>query len=170
MFSFFKSSLEKDLIKLGFGELVNGYKQKLKNKEWSKQQYHEALKDFHSKHKNEINNINNVNVATRQSFDVTDTIVPLNLQNIQQEYIDIDFIYSSLLFEYNNHKRIHSKAINELEKILIDRFPNAMIDNEIESQLLNKDIKFIIDQASLDITNQNKNVIFTAIKVLKSNL
>ena len=30
-----------------------------------------------------INNIGNVNVATRQSFDVDDSIVPLNLQNIQ---------------------------------------------------------------------------------------
>ena len=110
MFSFFKSSIEKDLIKLGFEELVQGYKQKVKTNEWTKLQYNEALKSLHTKHKNQISNIGNVNVATRQSFDVDDSVVPLNLQNIQQEFIDYDYIYSTLLFEYNSNNRIHTKA------------------------------------------------------------
>ena len=107
MFSFFKSSIEKDLIKLGFEELVKGYRQKVKSNEWTKQQFNDALKNLHDK--NQINNIGNVNVATRQSFDVDDSIAPLNLQNIQQEFIDYDYIYSTLLFEYNSNKRPHNK-------------------------------------------------------------
>ncbi len=98
MFSFFKSSIEKDLIKLGFEELVKGYRQKVRSSEWTKQKYNDALKTLHSKNKNQINNIGNINVATRQSFDVDDSIVPLNLQNIQLEFIDYDYIYSTLLF------------------------------------------------------------------------
>lgn len=170
MFSFFKSALEKDLIKLGFGELVNGYKQKVKTNEWTKQQFNEAIKAFHAKHKSEINNLGNVNVSTRQSFDVDDQIVPLNLQNIQQEFIDVDFIYSSLLFEYTNHKRIHSKALQELTAILNRDFPDATIDTNLAEALKTVDLKSLIDQAIVDPTFTNKNSLKTIFQELNNRL
>lgn len=170
MFSFFKSALEKDLIKLGFGELVNGYKQKVKNKEWTKEQFNEAIKEFHTKHKNEINNLGNVNVSTRQSFDVDDQIVPLNLQNIQQEFIDVDYIYSSLLFEFTNRKRIHSKALQELTAILKRDFPDAVIDLSLAEELKTTDLKSLIDLAMVDPNTANKNHLRTVYQELLNRI
>src|SRR5690606_29563721 len=157
MFSFFKSSIEKDLIKLGFGELVNGYKLKVKTNQWTKQQYKDALKSLHAKHKNQINNIDNVNVATRQSFDVDDSIVPLNLQNIQLEFIDYDYIYSTLLFEYNSNNRIHTKALYQLDKLLHENYPDAVILGDDIESLKNFDLKQLIHEATTPFSTENKN-------------
>ncbi len=157
MFSFFKSSIEKDLIKLGFEELVKGYRQKVKSSEWTKQQFAQALKMLHSKHKNQIKNIDNVNVATRQSFDVDDSMVPLNLQNIQQEFIDYDYIYSTLLFEYNSNNRLHTKALYQLDKLLHENYPDAIIlsDDQLKTNPLN--LQQLINDATLPFTDENKN-------------
>lgn len=157
MFSFFKSSIEKDLIKLGFEELVKGYRQKVKSSEWSKLQYNDALKSLHTKHKNQLNNIGNVNVATRQSFDVDDSVVPLNLQNIQQEFIDYDYIYSTLLFEYNSNNRIHTKALFELDKLLNENYPNAVILEEDQQKIQQLSLNELINEATLPFSNENKN-------------
>lgn len=157
MFSFFKSSIEKDLIKLGFEKLVKGYRQKVKTSEWSKQQYKDALKGLHAKHKNQINNIDNVNVATRQSFDVDDSIVPLNLQNIQQEYIDYDYIYSTLLFEYNSNNRIHAKALYQLDKLLQENYPDAVILAEDQQKIKQLVLSALINEATLPFSAENKN-------------
>lgn len=170
MFSFFKSTVEKDLIKLGYQSLIDGYKQKVKLKEWTKKQYTLALEELHKKHKNEINNINNVNVATRQSFDVIETIPPLNLQNIQQEYIDYDFIYSSLLFEYNSHKRIHTKALNELSLLLDEKFRDAVILADDIEHLKNIDLKQLIHEATTPFSNKNKNYLKAVFSELKNRL
>lgn len=161
MFSFFKNSIEKDLIKLGFEELVKGYKQKLKSKEFTKEQYTNALKTLHTKHKNEIKNIDNVNISTRQSFDVDDSIVPLNLQNIQLEFIDYDYVYSSLLYEYNSNNRIHTIAIAQLDKLLNEKHPNAAL--LIEDQEKTKQLKLsqLINEATLPITLENKDYLKT---------
>ena len=157
MFSFFKNSIEKDLIKLGFEELVKGYRQKVKTNEWSKQQYNDALKGLHAKHKNQINNIDNVNVATRQSFDVDDSIVPLNLQNIQQEFIDYDYIYSTLLFEYNSNNRIHTKALYQLDKLLQENYPDAVILEEDQQKIKQLGLSDLINEATLPFSTENKN-------------
>lgn len=170
MFSFFKSSIEKDLIKLGFGELVNGYKLKVKTKEWTKQQYINALYEFHKQHQTEVENMNNVNVATRQSFDVTETIVPLNLQNIQLEYIDVDFLYSSLLFEYNNYQRIHSKALYELDKLLQEKHPDATISTEDEQKIKHLALKELINDATLPFSDESKNYLKAVFKELTDRI
>ena len=161
MFSFFKSSIEKDLIKLGYEELVKGYCQKVKSNEWTKLQYNDALKSLHTKHKNQINNIGNVNVATRQSFDVDDSIVPLNLQNIQQEFIDYDYIYSTLLFEYNSNNRIHTKALYQLDKLLHENYPDAAILKDEETNVKQLSLKQLIDEATLPFSLENKNYLKT---------
>ena len=166
MFSFFKSSIEKDLIKLGFEELVKGYKQKVKTNEWSKQQYKDALKGLHAKHKNQINNIDNVNVATRQSFDVDDSIVPLNLQNIQQEFIDYDYIYSTLLFEYNNNNRIHAKALYQLDKLLQENYPDAVILEEDQRKIKQLGLSDLINEATMPFSTENKDYLKTVFSEL----
>lgn len=157
MFSFFKSSIEKDLIKVGYEELVKGYRQKVKTNEWTKQQFNDALKSLHTKHKNQINNIDNVNVATRQSFDVDDSIVPLNLQNIQQEFIDYDYIYSTLLFEYNSNNRIHTKALYELNKLLHENYPDAVILAEDQQKIQQLHLRDLINEATIPFSPENKN-------------
>lgn len=157
MFLFFKSNTEKDLIKLGFQELIKGYKQKVKSNEWTKKQYNDALKTLHAKHQNQINNINNVNVATRQSFDVDDNIVPLNLQNIQQEFIDYDYLYSTLLFEFNSNKRIHTKALHQLDKLLQENYPDAIILAEEEQKVKQLQLRNLINEATLPFNKENKN-------------
>ncbi len=157
MFSFFKSSIEKDLIKLGFEELVKGYRQKVRSSEWTKQKYNDALKTLHSKNKNQINNIGNINVATRQSFDVDDSIVPLNLQNIQLEFIDYDYIYSTLLFEYNSNNRIHTKALYQLDKLLHENYPDAVILEEDQQKINQLHLRDLINEATLPFSNENKN-------------
>lgn len=170
MFSLFKSTVEKDLIKLGFEELVKGYRQKLKNKEWTKQQLTDALKNLHTQHKNEIKNINNVNVATRQSFDDDELIVPLNLQNIQQEFIDYDYIYSTLLFEYNSNSRIHSKALYQLDKLLNEKYPDAIILEDKLAQLKLLPIKELINEATLPFNEDNKHYLKTVFSELKKSI
>ncbi|MDO5636144.1 MAG: hypothetical protein Q4G18_02705 [Myroides sp.] len=170
MFSFFKSSIEKDLIKLGFEELVKGYRQKVRSSEWTKQKYNDALKTLHSKNKNQINNIGNVNVATRQSFDVDDSVVPLNLQNIQQEFIDYDYIYSTLLFEYNSNNRIHTKALNELSLLLDEKFPDAVILGDDIESLKNFDLKQLIHEATTPFSTENKNYLKAVFSELKNRL
>lgn len=166
MFSFFKSSIEKDLIKLGFEELVKGYRQKVKSNEWTKQQFNDALKNLHAKNKNQINNIGNVNVATRQSFDVDDSIVPLNLQNIQQEFIDYDYIYSTLLFEYNSNNRIHTKALYQLDKLLHENYPDAVILEEDQQKIKQLHLRDLINEATLPFTLENKNYLKTVFNEL----
>ena len=166
MFSFFKNSIEKDLIKLGFEELVKGYKQKVKSSEWTKQKYNDALKTLHSKNKNQINNIGNVNVATRQSFDVDDSVVPLNLQNIQQEFIDYDYIYSTLLFEYNSNNRIHTKALFEHDKLLNENYPNAVILVEDQQKIQQLSLNELINEATLPFSAENKNYLKTVFSEL----
>lgn len=166
MFSFFKSSIEKDLIKLGYESLINGYKQKVKSKEWTNSQFKLALKELHKKHQSEINNLNNVNVATRQSFDVIDTIPPLNLENIQQEFIDYDFIYSTLLFEYNNYKRIHTKAIYELDKLLSQEYPDAEVLKDEVDNLKNLSLKELINEATTPFSNEKKHYLKTVFKTI----
>jgi len=166
MFSFFKSSIEKDLIKLGFEELVKGYQQKLKANEWTKLQYNDALKSLHTKHKNQISNIGNVNVATRQSFDVDDSMVPLNLQNIQQEFIDYDYIYSTLLFEYNSNNRIHTKALYQLDKLLHENYPDAVILNDEETNVKLLTLQQLINEATLPFSPENKNYLKTVFSEL----
>lgn len=170
MFSFFKNTLEKDLIKLGFGKLIEGYKQKVRSKEWTQQQYKEALRDFHSQHLNELSNSENINVSTRQSFDDDELMVPLNLQNIQQEYVDVDYLYSSLLFEYQNSKRVHTKAFHELEKLLKDRFPDAVADEELSRLYENSELKLLIDLACMPMEEPNKNLLKTVFALLKNRL
>ncbi|MEG1027029.1 MAG: hypothetical protein RSF34_21330, partial [Flavobacterium sp.] len=155
------SSIEKDLIKLGFEELVKGYQQKLKTNEWTKLQYNDALKSLHTKHKSQISNIGNVNVATRQSFDVDDSMVPLNLQNIQQEFIDYDYIYSTLLFEYNSNNRIHTKALYQLDKLLHENYPDAVILNDEEKNVKQLTLQQLINEATLPFSPENKNYLKT---------
>ena len=168
MFSFFKNSIEKDLLKLGYDRLITGYKQKLKNKEITKQQYHNLLNNLHKKHQSTLSNLTNVNVATRQSFNDNEVMVPLNLQNIQQEYIDVDFLYSSLLFEYTNHNRINHKALNELLTLLNTKFPDAVIKEEDLEKVKQFDLKFLINEAMLDINSNSKNYLKAVFKELKS--
>lgn len=157
MFLFFKSTLEKNLIKLGFTDSVNQYKQKLKNKELTKKEYNNALQSLYNAHQVQLKNIKNVNVATRQTFDDDELLVPLNLQNIKQEFIDYDFIYSSLLFEYNNNKRIHTKALHELNKLLTEQYPDATCTEIDIDKVKNLTVEQLINQATVSFTNENKN-------------
>lgn len=170
MFSFFKDAVEKDLIKLGFSQLIKGYKQKLKSKEITKEQYKNALKELHNKHFNQINNLGNINVATRQTFDDDELMVPLNLQNIQDEFIDIDFLYSSLLFEYNSHQRVHTRALTELENLLHQQFPNATILPDDLSKIEEFDLKTLINEATLPIDPSSQNYLKAIFTELRNRL
>lgn len=170
MFSFFKNSVEKDLVKLGYAQLIEGYKQKVRSKEFTKQQYKKALKQLHEKHLNQINNANNVNVATRQTFDDDELLTPLNLQNIQQEFIDVDFLYSSLLFEFNSRNRIHVKALTELDKFLTIQFPNAVILEEDREKVKQFDLKTLLNEATLPIDFASKNYLKTVFKELQNRV
>lgn len=167
MFSFFKSAIEKDLIQLGFGELVRQYKQKLKNKEFTKQQFYAALKELHNKHQSKLSNIKNVNVATRQTFDDDEILVPLNLQNIQQEFIDYDYLYSTLLFEFNNNNRIHTKALQQLDKLLHENYPDAVIEPTDKEKVNQLSLKELINDATLPFSQAHKNYLKAVFHQLK---
>lgn len=143
MFSFFKSGKEKALEKLGYKTLIDSYKQKVTNKEWDNKKYKEAIDKLFNDQKAIVSNANNVNVATRQSFVDDEVMVPLNLQNIQQEYIDYDFIFSTLVYEFKNHKKIHTQAVHELMKYLESKysaqqlfFENSLKDVTTENLIL----------------------------------
>lgn len=168
MFSFFKNHLEKDLTKLGFSQLLKGYKLKLKTKEWTKQEYNDALKKMHTQHKNKLDNLGNINVSTRQTFDVDDSVVPLNLQNIQQEYIDYDYMYSSLLYELNSNNRIHTKAVYELNKLLQDEYPDTIILKEDAERVKNLSLKQLVHEATLPFTIENKDYLKAVFNELKN--
>lgn len=96
-------------------------------------------------------------MATRQSFDVDDSIVPLNLQNIQLEFIDYDYIYSTLLFEYNSNNRIHTKALYQLDKLLHENYPDAVILEEDQQKIQQLSLNELINEATLPFSNENKN-------------
>lgn len=170
MFSFFKSSKEKQLEKLGYQTLIESYRKKVKDKQWSKQEFQQALNTLFEEKKTVLANASNINVSTRQSFDDDEIMVPLNLQNIQQEYIDYDYIYSSLLFEFNTHKRIHAKALNELTQFLEERFPDAVLLEEERENLSLKSLEELIQQAMIPINNENKNYIKSVFHELRNRL
>jgi len=170
MFSFFKSAKEKQLEKLGYQLLIESYKEKVKTKEWTKKEFSQAIDDLYNEKKTIVSNATNINVATRQSFDDDETMVPLNLQNIQQEFIDYDFIYSSLIFEYNNYKRIHTKALNELIRYLNNHFPDAVINEEDAQKISAKELKELINEASNPINDSNKNYLKAVFNELQKRL
>lgn len=170
MFSFFKSAKEKQLEKLGYQLLIESYKEKVKTKEWTKKEFSQAIDDLYNEKKAIVSNATNINVATRQSFDDDETMVPLNLQNIQQEFIDYDFIYSSLIFEYNNYKRIHTKALNELTRYLNNHFPDAVINEEDTQKISAKELKELINEASNPINDSNKNYLKAVFNELQKRL
>lgn len=170
MFSFFKSAKEKQLEKLGYQLLIQSYKEKVKTKEWTKKEFSQAIDDLYNEKKAIVSNATNINVATRQSFDDDETMVPLNLQNIQQEFIDYDFIYSSLIFEYNNYKRIHTKALNELTRYLNNHFPDAVINEEDAQKISAKELKELINEASNPINDSNKNYLKAVFNELQKRL
>lgn len=170
MFSFFKSAKEKQLEKLGYQLLIESYKEKVKTKEWTKKEFSQAIDDLYNEKKAIVSNATNINVATRQSFDDDETMIPLNLQNIQQEFIDYDFIYSSLIFEYNNYKRIHTKALNELICYLNLHFPDAVINEEDAQKISAKELKELINEASTPINDSNKNYLKAVFNELQKRL
>lgn len=157
MFSLFKSNKEKQLEKLGYKTLLDSYRKKVKLKEWSKTDYTVALEKLYKDKQSIIGNADNINVSTRQSFVDDEVMVALNLQNIQQEYIDYDFIYSSLLYEFKSNKKIHSKAIKELIDLLHSKFPEATIAEEFATELKDKETSYLIDEALQDITSENQH-------------
>lgn len=71
-----------------------------------------------------IEKTENNNVA-RRTFNEAEIIFPLNLQNIQQEYIDYNVVYSTFIFEFKNYGRVHSKALYELERYSDELFPDT---------------------------------------------
>jgi len=170
MFSLFKSSKEKQLIRLGFQTLIDSYYAKLKSKEWTKEEWKAAIDQLYEQNKTAVFNADNVNVATRQSFVDDEVLVPLNLQNIQQEYIDYDFIYSSLIYEYKNYQRVHSRAIVELIKYLKEKFPKATVDNQCSEQLKQLSTKDLIDKATQEITEENASYMASVFEELKNRL
>ena len=170
MFSFFKSAKEKQLEKLGYQLLIESYKEKVKTKEWTKKESSQAIDNLYNEKKAIVSNATNINVATRQSFDDDETMVPLNLQNIQQEFIDYDFIYSSFIFEYNNYKRIHTKALNELIRYLNNHFPDAVINEEDAQKISDKELKELINEASNPINDSNKNYLKAVFNELQKRL
>jgi len=89
VFSFFKSDKEKKLEKIGYKSLIQSYKQKASNKEWTRSEYRQAMNLLYKEKKTAVDNAENVNIATRQSFKEDEVMVPLNLQNIQQESVDL---------------------------------------------------------------------------------
>lgn len=167
MFSFFKSTKEKQLIKLGFQSLIDSYYEKVKSKEWSKIDMKKAIDDLYEQKKAIVGNANNVNVSTRQSFVDDEVLVALNLQNIQQEYIDYDFIYSTLLYEYKNSKRIHTKALDELSKYLLTKYSNTELNKEYAQEIKSFATKVLIDIAMQDITSKNANEMIAVFEELK---
>lgn len=167
MLSFFKSNKEKKLEKLGYQSLIQSYKEKVRSKEWTKNKYSQAIDNLYDEKKAAIDNAENINVATRQSFNEDEVMVPLNLQNIQQEYIDYDFIYSSLIFEYNNYGRVHTKALYELERHLDELFPDTQASEKDLQELQQLHIRMLIDQALLPMSLENKEYLKAVFQVLK---
>jgi hypothetical protein len=167
MFSLFKSNKEKQLIKLGFQSLIDSYYEKVKSKEWSKDDLKKAIDNLYEQKKSIVGNADNVNVSTRQSFVDDEVLVALNLQNIQQEFIDYDFIYSTLLYDYKNHKKIHTKALKELSDYLHTKYKDVQIDASYAEKIASLDTKQLIDLAMQDISSENANelaAVFTELK------
>jgi len=167
VFSFFKSDKEKKLEKLGYQSLIQSYKQKVSNKEWTRSEYRQAMNLLYKEKKTAVDNAENVNIATRQSFKEDDVMVPLNLQNIQQESVDYNLIYSLLIFEYSNYKRVHPKALYELEQHLDELFPDTQTSEKDLQKLQQLDLKILIDKALLPITMENKEYLKAVFQVLK---
>lgn len=170
MFSLFKSTKEKQLIKLGYQSLIDSYYEKVKLKEWSKNDLKKAIDDLFEQKKSIVGNAENVNVSTRQSFVDDEVLVALNLQNIQNEFIDYDFIYSSLLYEFKNYNKIHTKALNELSSFLLSKHPNATIDTRIQEEIKAKDTKELIDICLQDINSENASMLLTVFTELKNRI
>lgn len=170
MFSFFKSDKEKKLEKLGYQSLIQSYKQKVSNKEWTRNEYRQAMNQLYKEKKTAADNAENVNVATCQSFKEDEVMVPLNLQNILQESVDYNFIYSSLIFEYSNYKRVHPKALYELERHLDELFPDTQTSEESIQELQQLDLKTLIDKALLPITMENREYLKAVFQVLKKKI
>lgn len=170
MFSFFKSSKEKKLEKLGFQSLIHSYKEKLRNKEWTRKEYNQAVDQLFDEKKTAIDNVENINVATRQSFDDDEVMVPLNLQNIQLEYIDYDFVYNSLLFEYKNKKRIHQKALEQLENRLDQLFPNVEIAQDLLKKMELLEDEVLINKILEPLNDHNKQEFKAIYSVLRKRV
>jgi len=97
---------------------------------------------------------------------VDDSIVPLNLQNIQQEFIDYDYIYSTLLFEYNSNNRIHTKALYQLDKLLHENYPDAVILAEDQQKIKQLHLRDLINEATSPFTHENKDYLKTVFNEL----
>ena len=168
MFSILKNQKEKKLIKLGFQSLIDAYKEKVNSGEWTKKVYKKAIEQLYQDKKTAIHNTDNIQVFTRQSFDDNEVTVPLNLQNIQQHYIDYDFVYSSLLFEYKNHKKIQVQALDTLEKWLKEKYPTVEISPELKEELQQQNPDFLVDEAIKTINTENASYIKTIFSILKN--
>ncbi|WP_372473718.1 hypothetical protein AB4865_00165 [Capnocytophaga sp. ARDL2] len=168
MFSLFKNQKEKKLVKLGFQSLIDAYKEKFNSGEWTKETYKKAIDTLYKDKKTAIENIDNIQVSTRQTYDDDEVISPLNLQNIRQHFIDYDFVYSSLLFEYKNHNKIHIQAIDTLEKWLEEQFPTAKITESHTQNWCEKDTNQLIEKALEAITEDNADEIKTIFTLLKN--
>src|SRR5690606_11365675 len=156
MLSFFKSNKEKKLEKLGYQSLIQSYKEKVRSKEWTKKEYNQAVDNLYDEKKEALINGKKNNIATLQSSNEDEVMVPLNLQNIQHEYIDYDFIYSSLIFEYNNYGRVHTKALYDLERYLDELFPDTQASEKDLQELQQLHIRMLIDKALLPMSLENK--------------
>lgn len=170
IFSFFKSNKENKLEKLGYHSLIKSYKAKVRNKEWTKKDYQSAVQDLMDEKKIAVENFENNNVSTRQSFATNDVLVPLNLENIQNEYIDYDYVYSSLMFEFKTKKRVHPKALQQLEARLDQMFPALEISVELQESVSSLDVATLINKANVLPNDINKHELKAVYNALRQRL
>lgn len=114
MLGFWKSKIERKLLKLGHTESIAQYRKQLKAKEISKHDFNRLLTSLWEQQKAKWEQRENVNVATRQSFIDDDTLVPLNLHQIQTIVYDFDFIKNKIFFEYKNTGSIPHSLVDSL--------------------------------------------------------
>lgn|SRR5690554_844195 len=170
MFSFFKSNKEEKLEKLGYHSLIQSYKEKVRNKEWTRKDYQSAIQNLLNEKKTAVENIENNNVSTRQSFVTDEVLVPLNLENIQNEYIDYDFVCSSLVFEFKSKKRVHLKALQQLEARLNQMFPELEVSEELQTKINSLEVVTLINRAIASPNDVNKHELKAVYKALRQRL
>lgn len=151
MFSFFNSK-EKKLREIGYSSVVDEIKEKRKKGEISKEEYNKQIDEWYLKNQKAIEQGKHVEVSARQSFDESEVLPPLNLENIALEVFDIDYVESLLLFEYKEHQKIDQKIIREL--INYHKKNNSTITKEIQSltDYTEKELLEIATSRTHDIT------------------
>lgn len=130
----------KQLKKLGHTAQLAQYQAQRNNNQLNKVEYRSKIENLWLQQQNNWHHRDNVNVATRQSFTTNETLVPLNLEQIQTEVYDIDFIKNKLFFDYKNQGSVNYALVTTLKKALKadEQFASMWQESEIQKQVFSE--------------------------------